>query len=247
MQPGSQFAVETPTLKNKALTILEELVSLYPTVPEYRYELCSLLSMTPPLEALSLEQIQTRWIPVLERANQMVSELCVEHPGIVPYAMLHVRIQRRWVDCVRRAGSREDADRSFEQAAMTIGEYAQQYADQPAFVRQMAEANLAWGDFLMATVRPQGARDKLESASRQIEDYFERTNDQFVARLMLHIYDRLVFALKHLREHDVAALVMEKAASIEGELSRQPGRPLPGRGPGGPGLRRPGRPSGGRR
>ncbi|MEO1995291.1 MAG: protein kinase [Planctomycetaceae bacterium] len=247
MKPGSQFAAEVATLKNKALTILEELVSLYPTVPEYRYELCTLLSMTPPLEALSLEQIQTRWIPVLERASQMVSELCVEHAGIVPYAMLHVRIQRRWVDCVRRAGSRDDADRSFEQAAMTIGEYAQQYADQPAFVRQMAEANLAWGDFLMATVRPQRARDKLESAARQIEDYFERTNDRFVARLMLHIYDRLVFILEHLREHDVAATVREKAASIEGELSRQPGPPPPGRGPGGPALRRPGRPSGRRR
>jgi len=222
--------------KNKAIVILEELISLYPRVPEYRYELCSLLSMTPPLDTLNRAQVESKWIPVLERANQIAGELCSEHREIVPYAMLHGRIQQRLALCAGRVASLADADRSFERAATLLSEYNQRYAGQTMFMRQLAESNLAWGEFLQDHDQSQQAKDRLELATRQIDAYWQQTQDRRVSRLMLHIYDSLAISLDRLGEFDAAAAVIEKAALIEIEEPRPP--PQRNRGPGNPAGRR---------
>ena len=240
MQPGAGAAVPAEVLdaKHQAMTIFEELVSRYPTVPEYQYELCSLLLMTPPMDSLTRGQIQSQWVPILERANGIAAQLCADHVGIVSYAVLHVRIQQRLAACACRASLRDRADQLLEQAAVTIQAYAQQFPDHLALVRQMAEANLAWGDFLLITNRAGQARDKLQAASKQVEDYLQRTQDHFVQRLMLQIYDRLALSLERLHEFEQAAIVVEKAASLRRQAPGPPGRPG-ARGPQRPRRRRP--------
>ena len=221
--------------KNKAIVILEELISLYPRVPEYRYELRSLLSMTPPVDTLNLSQIESKWIPLLERANQMADELCSEHRGIASYAMLHGRIQQRLAVCVGRVASLTDADQSFERAVALLDDYNQRYAGQTMFLRQLAETNLVWGELLQDHDADQQAKQRLDLAARQIEEYWKQSQDRHVGRLMLHIYDSLALCLDRLGEFDAAAAVIEKAVLIE--LPRQP-PPQRNRGPGDPVGRR---------
>lgn len=244
--------------KDEAIRLLEGLVETYPEIPDYAYDLSTLLSMTP--QGIFGESFRERFTNALNRAQNLARRLSSEHPRVAHYQALDSQILMRLASMSLSTGDVDTARQQMTDAVNALGKLAK---SDPAYRPVYADAAFRAARLHLQQKDFQRAREVLEQAINSLSDAIpaltrpdpdatagsrpgpesRRWNAprDYGGRLLAMLYFSLAEALNGLGETTAAEQATARARELSRD-SRPTGEPGPRDGRGGRFGRPPGPP-----
>jgi serine/threonine protein kinase len=203
-----------PNDRKEAVNLLEQLVKLFPHVPEYRFDLSETLAqldvrgpVLPPGSAATEKDFQ--------EALRLAKELVTEHPNVPDYQLSKAQIHHRLAMTQRKNGEAEKAEKNMRQAVALQNSLAQRFPK----VQFHQFTNIMFHDRLIDVLLDQkkwaDSRPLLESNIKQLKKLIGQDKSLlWWNHPLADNYGKLAKTLRELQEPELAAQAEQQAREI---------------------------------
>jgi tetratricopeptide (TPR) repeat protein len=208
---------------DRAIGILESLVSAYPAIPDYAYDLSEAYARIhiprPPIPPQTQQTIEERF----GKSLALLEKLVGQHPDIPDFLVAQARIHHKLGSFCGKMERWTDAEQHFRKAVVIQGPLVSQFPDAPYYGFWMATFRIALADALIRGNQPTEARTELEGTIAElVRQLQQRSEVRPLHDLLSLAYSRLEIALREAGENGLAEEAARKARQVPDTLRRSP-------------------------
>ena len=207
-------------IRASGISILEDLVSDFPNVPDYQCELSEMLLTTSPVwHGQGDTNDSTQQLP---RATDLARQLVQAHPSIPRYQALLARALKARASRLERTEAVE-AEKLYRESVDLYRSLADEFADIPAYQMFLALALQDHARNLRSLERLADARQVLEQAVVRQQDFLAlRPDSSFGKSVLMRQYNELARTLRELGATAEAEQAMQSAEDLRRQLGSFP-------------------------
>ena len=218
-EPGS----ETKGGDERAIAILQNLVEVFPNIPDYAYDLSEAYAQMHIPEPPIPPEVENTVEQQYRKALALLEKLVVEHPDVPDFRASEARIHHKLGSFYGQTEHWDDAEQSFRKAIAVESPLVKQFPDAPYYGLWMANFHIALADALTRLNRPGEARTELNGTiSALLVELNQRPEMDALHNMLALAYSRLEIALRQAGENDQADEAARKVEQERNSTRRLP-------------------------